>query len=286
MTHPMIHSLLRTLLAGVAGFAVLAVAWPAAPQTPSDRDTARQQLASLNWQRGPVDAKIGKVATVKVTEGQAFLDAPNTRRFLEINGNPPRDNHFTLLGGSWFAVFYFEDSGYVKDDEKLDAEALLASIKESDEPANKERKRLGMSPLYTVGWHVPPHYDPQTKRLEWGMRLRTEDNEAIVNYTIRLLGRRGIVHATLVSDPERLERDTAEFKQALTAYAFVPGETYAEFRSGDKVAEYGLAALVLGGAAAVATKSGFLKAFGKLIVAGVVGLGSAVAAFFRRKRSA
>jgi uncharacterized membrane-anchored protein len=247
----------------------------------------RAQLAALEWQRGPVDARIGKVATLRVAEGQAFLDGPNTRRFLELNRNPPRDGHYTLIGGdgTWFAVFYFEDSGYVKDDEKLDPEALLKSIQETDEPANKERKRLGMPPIFTVGWHVPPHYDPLTKRLEWGMRLRTEDNDAIVNYTIRLLGRRGIVHATLVSDPEHLDRDIADFKQALTAYAFVPGETYAEYRAGDKVAEYGLAALILGGGAAVAVKSGFGKALGKFIVAGVVGLGSAIAAFFKRKRS-
>ena len=287
MTHPVIHSLLRAVLAGVAGFMVLAVAWPAVSQTPSERDAVRQQMASLAWQRGPVDGQIGKVGSIKVTEGYAFLDAPNTRRFLELNRNPPRDNHYTLLGGqgTWFAVFSFEDSGYVKDDEKLDAEALLKSLQESDEPSNQERKRLGMPPLYTAGWHVPPHYDPQTKRLEWGMRLRTEDNRSIVNYTIRLLGRRGIMHATLVSDPEHLDRDIADFKQALTTYAFAPGETYAEWRAGDKVAEYGLAALILGGGAAVAVKSGFGKALGKFVVAGVVGLGGAVAAFFRRKRS-
>ena len=283
----MIHRLLRAVLAGVAGFIVLAVAWPAAPQDSPERDTARQQMAALSWQRGPADAQIGKIATLKVAEGQAFLDAPNTRKFLELNRNPPRDNHYTLIGGdgTWFAVFYFEDSGYVKDDEKLDADALLKSLQETDEPSNKERKRLGMPPIYTVGWHVPPHYDPLTQRLEWGMRLRTEDNDAIVNYTIRLLGRRGIVHATLVSDPEHLDRDIADFKKALTAYAFIPGETYAEYRAGDRVAEYGLAALVLGGGAAVAVKSGFGKALGKFVVAGVVGLGSAVAAFFKRRRS-
>ena len=275
----MIHQLLRLVLAGVTAMALLGTAWPAASEAPSE-------MASLAWQRGPSEAKIGKIATLKISEGQAFLDAPNTRRFLELNRNPPRDNHYTLVGGegSWFAVFYFEDSGYVKDDEKLDADELLKSLQESDEPSNKERQRLGMPPLHTVGWAVPPHYDPATKRLEWGMRLRTAQNNEIVNYTIRLLGRRGIVHSTLVCDPENLQRDVASFKTALTNYAFVPGETYAEFKAGDKVAEYGLAALVLGGAAAVATKSGFLKAFGKLIVVGVVGFGSAVAAFFRRLR--
>jgi uncharacterized membrane-anchored protein len=283
----MIHHLARAVLVSIVMFGVLSAALPGWSQAPADRETARQQMASLVWQRGPVDARIGTVASIKVAEGQAFLDGPNTRRFLELNQNPPRDNHYTLVGGdgSWFAIFYFESSGYVKDDEKLDAPALLESLKATDEPSNKERKRLGMPPLYTVGWHVPPHYDLTTKQLEWGMRLRSEDDShPIVNYTIRLLGRHGVVHATLVSDPERLDRDIAEFRSALAGYAFVPGEKYAEFRSGDRVAEYGLAALVLGGAAVVATKTGFGKAIAKFVVVGVVALGSAVAALFRRFR--
>ena len=277
------------MLGGVLALAVLAAPLVARAQAPSERDSASQQLASLAWQRGPGDAQIGSVATLKLTQGQAFLDGPNTRRFLELNRNPPRDNHYTLIGGegTWFAIFYFESSGYVKDDEKLDADELLKNLQATDEPSNKERKRLGMPPLYTVGWHVPPHYDLTTKALEWGMRLRSGDNgenDAIVNYTIRLLGRRGVVHATLVSDPEHLDRDIADFKAALGSYAFISGEKYAEYRAGDKVAEYGLAALVLGGGAAVAVKSGFGKALVKFVVIGVAAAGSAIAAFFRRFR--
>ena len=184
--------------------------------------------------------------------------------------------------GTWFAVFSFEDSGYVKDDETLDADALLRSLQDSDEPSNKERKRLGMPPLHTVGWAVPPHYDAATKRLEWGMRLRTEEQHEIVNYTIRLLGRRGIVHATLVCDPEHLDRDVAAFKQALTGYAFASGETYAEFRAGDKVAEYGLAGLVVGGAGVALVKTGLLQKFGKLIVVAFVAIAGAIKKLFAK----
>ena len=231
---------------------------------------------------GPLDGSLGGIATLKIAEGQAFLDGPNTRRFLELTRNPPRDNRYALVADEWFAIFFFEDSGYVRDDEKLDADALLKSLQESDERGNRERKRLGMPAIHTAGWAVPPHYDPATRRLEWGVQLRGEDGHPLVNYTIRLLGRRGVVHAILVSTPDRLSQDIAEFKTALAGYTFVSGERYSEFRAGDRVAEYGLAALVLGGAAAVATKSGFLKAFGKLIVFGVVGLGAAIVAFFRK----
>jgi uncharacterized membrane-anchored protein len=271
----------KRLLGCVAVLGLLAAPLVAAAQPDTGSERMRQMQA-LAWQRGPTEASLGGIATLRVPEGQAFLDSANTRRFLELNGNPPRDNRYTLAGDDWFAIFFFEDSGYVKDDEKLDADDLLKSLQESDRHGNEERKRLGLRPLHTDGWLVPPHYDAATKRLEWGLRLRSDDGAVVANYTIRLLGRRGVMHAILVSAPATLDRDIAGFKQVLASYDFTAGERYAEFRAGDRVAEYGLAALVLGGAAAVATKSGFFKAFGKLIIVGVVALGAAVTAAFRK----
>jgi uncharacterized membrane-anchored protein len=235
----------------------------------AQRDPAQviQELQKLSWQRGPGEGAIGNRATIKIPNGFSFLDDRNTRRFLELMGNPPRDNHYMLAPANldWFAVFSFDPVGYVKDDEKIDADALLKSLKEGDEPGNAERKRLGMAPIYTDGWHVPPHYDAGTKRLEWGMRLRDERGGMHVNYTSRLLGRSGVMSAVLVSSPQTLNADMKEFNAALAGYDFVAGEKYAEFKSGDKVAEYGLAALVVGGAAAAAAKAGLFKSLGKFI---------------------
>ncbi|MBR0883688.1 DUF2167 domain-containing protein (plasmid) [Bradyrhizobium sp. YCK136] len=77
------------------------------------------------------------------------------------------------------------------------------------------------------------------------------------------------------------------FKASLANFTFNPGQRYFEFRAGDKVAEYGLAALIVGGAAAAAAKSGAFKAFEKFMVFGVFGgLAAAWAAlrrFFSRK---
>jgi len=274
----------RRIVVAAALIGMLAAPLPAASQPPAEKSRIQKELEALAWQRGPSEAQIDSVAAIQVPEGQAFLDGPNTRRFLELNGNPPRDKHYTLVSSdlSWFAVFSFESSGYVKDDEKLDADALLAALQESDTPVNKERQRLGMSSLQTVGWSVPPHYEPGTKQLEWGVRLRRTDGLEVVNYTIRLLGRRGVMHATLVCDPASLTRDVAAFKASLAGYSFVSGERYAEFRAGDHVAEYGLAALVLGGAAVVATKSGFGKAIGKFLIFGLIAAGGTITAFVRK----
>lgn len=131
----------RRIVVAAALIGMLATPLPAASQPPPEESQVQKELESLAWQRGPSQAQIDSVAAIQVPEGQAFLDGPNTRRFLELNGNPPRDKHYTLVSAefSWFAVFSFENSGYVKDDEKLDADALLASLQASDTPSNKER---------------------------------------------------------------------------------------------------------------------------------------------------
>jgi len=243
-----------------------------------------EKLSALKWQFGPSQGKISNRATIKIPKDYAFLDADNTKHFLELMGNPPRDGHYAIAPRSfkWFAVFYFDPMGYVKDDEKIDADALLSSMQSRDATENEERKKLGMAPLYTDGWLVAPHYDPKTHRLEWGLRIRTHQNESIVNYTSRLLGRRGVMSAVLVSDPNSLNDDMVEFKKMLDGFTYTGGEKYAEFKPGDKVAEYGLAALVAGGAAAVAAKSGILKSLGKFLWVIIAGGAAAISAFFKR----
>ena len=278
------NHLIRCVLTAVAMLSVVTVtSSTAAPQQKSDEEL-RRKMASLAWQRGPTEGRIGGLATIKVPEGQLFLDSANTRRFLELNDNPPRDNRYALVANdlSWFAVFFFEETGYVKDDEKLDPDKLLKALQNADGASNVERKRLGMGTLYTDGWHVMPHYDPATRRLEWGARLRTDSGQYVVNYSIRLLSRRGVMHVVLVSGPDELNHDINVFKTSLASYNFVPGERYSEFRSGDRVAEFGLAALVLGGAAAVAVKSGAGKGLLKILVYGGIALVGGVATFVRK----
>ena len=251
-----------------------------------------EQIKALQWQDKGDGAIAGK-ATVKIPQGYGFLGESDTSKLLQMYGNPPSTEHFLIAPKSldWFAVFSFDDTGYVKDDEKIDAPELLKSMQASDEAGNKERKRLGLEALYTDGWQVPPHYDTGTKRLEWGLRLRDEHGDKNVNYTSRILGRSGVMSATLVSDTETLAKNTDEFKKVLTGFNYNSGQTYAEFKNGDKIAAIGLGALVLGGAAAVATKKGlwgliggFLAAGWKFIAAAAVALFAGIGKLLGRKK--
>ena len=85
-----------------------------------------------------------------------------------------------------------------------------------------------------------------------------------MNYNTRILGRHGVMEVALVAEPEELAGILPEFRKLMGSYRFTTGNTYAEFRSGDRIAEYGLTALVAGGAVAVAAKTGLLAKFGLL----------------------
>lgn len=256
------------------------------------QDKSDNEMAKLNWHPGPYTGKLGTLAEIKVPEKFSFLDAKDTRRFLELTENIPEGDELGLIASeeNWFILFSFSDIGYVKDDEKgkIDANAILESLKEGNEEANQERKKRGWTPLTIVGWFTPPRYDEQSHNLEWATQA-VSNGHTSVNYQTRLLGRQGVMNALLVANPKEMATAQPSYKGMLSDFQYLPDQKYSAFRSGDKVAQYGLTALILGGAAGAAAKTGLLKSIGKillaswkLVIAGIVALGAAVKKMFAR----
>ena len=225
--------------------------------------------AKLEVINGPAKARLESIAQVDVPAGYMFLDGKKTRALMKANGEPTSGNEVGLLisTNDHLSVFFiFSADGYVKDDEKdkLNADKMLAAIKRGNAEANKERQRAGNPPMEIVGWEMAPKYDSTTHNLEWAIRA-TSEGQPVLNYNTRLLGRKGVMEVILVVDPEKLSETLPVFRTLLAGYSFDAGQTYAEYRPGDKVAKYGLAALVVGGAAVGAAKLGLLTSLGLLI---------------------
>ena len=247
------------------------------------------RTGKLKWIEGPAKADIKNIAEIQLPEGFMFIGAKETQQILEANGNPTSGNELGLLAPSsrdWFVVFEFSDVGYVKDDDKdkLDADKLLKSIREGNEAANSYREKMGAAPLHVTGWEFPPRYNEQTHNLEWAIRAESEGH-AVVNYNTRLLGRKGVMEVNLVIKPDRLAEAIPAYQAILKDYSYKAGEGYAEYRQGDKLAKYGLAALITAGPAAVAVKTGLfagllllLKKTWKLVVVAL----AAVIAWLKR----
>jgi uncharacterized membrane-anchored protein len=253
------------------------------------QESGESPLDTFEWVEGPGDAEIGRQAELALPSGFRFTGAQGTQTILQMMQNPTSGTELGIIfpeseDANWFVVFEFDDIGYVNDDEKddLDADAMLVAIKEGNEHGNRARAERGWPPLEIIGWERPPHYDEQTNNLEWAIRAASEGG-ASVNYNTRLLGRQGVMEVSLVCDPNELDAALTPFRELMENYSFVEGKRYAEFKSGDKIATYGLAALVTGGVAAVALKSGLLQKFWKLIVVGVVGIGAVIKRIFSRE---
>jgi uncharacterized membrane-anchored protein len=249
----------------VAMLCLIGNSWGAddTPANPNEGDiTASPELKGITWIKGPSKGELKDIAQLQIPPGFMMTSGKGTRQLLELMGNPTSGSELALLSPtnlSWFVLFEFSDVGYVedKDKDKLDANAILNTIKQGTEQANKYRAERDISPLHIVGWEYPPKYNPETHNLEWAIRAESE-GKPVINYNTRLLGRHGVMEANLVIDPAKLEDALPTYRTVLQNYSFQQGQNYAEYKKGDKIAKYGLAALITGGAAAVALKTGML----------------------------
>jgi uncharacterized membrane-anchored protein len=240
----------------------------------------------LDWKRGPGVVAVGDVAEIELSDAYVSLDRAGAQTFLELNQNPVAGNEVAIVAPvsdeeQWFLVFEWDEIGYVKDDEKdaLDAEAMLASIREGTEAGNAERAKRGWPPMTIAGWQEEPHYDAKSNNLTWAIIGESEGRQT-VNKLVKLLGRRGVMTATLVANPDQLVAASTTTDALLGAYRFQSGSRYAEFVEGDSIAEIGLKGLILGGAGAALVKSGLLGKFWKAIVVGVLALGAGLRRLF------
>ena len=246
-----------------------------------------EKAVRLAWTRGSGAAPIGSLAEIDLSGDYVFLDSEGTKKLMELTENPVSGLEQATVSPAaknenWFLVFEFADIGYVKDDEKdaLDADAMLSSIREGTEAANAERRKRGWGSLEIVGWQEPPHYDPRTHNLSWAIIGQSGDGRSI-NRIVKLLGRHGVMTATLVAPADALAGAVPKVDALLDGYRFKPGSTYAEYVPGrDKLAEYGLTALIVGGAGAALVKSGLLVKLWKPIAALLVAAGAGVKRMF------
>lgn len=243
-----------------------------------------QLLKAIVWQDGPCKAKLGEVAELDVPDGYRFTGAAGARNWAEATGNPPNPRECGVLVPAdyrWSLCFAYSSDGYVSDAEQdqLDADSIMASIRQGTELGNAYRRQHGFSELHVTGWAEAPHYDSYSHNLVWAIRCTSDQGEG-VNYNTRLLGRGGVMSANLVISPEQFGSTLPTVKGLLTGFRYRSGQKYEEWRSGDRVAEYGLGALILGGGAAVAAKTGLLSKLGVFLTKIWKPLALAAAALF------
>jgi uncharacterized membrane-anchored protein len=252
---------------------------------------------------GPQDIALTGQATLKLPAGYTFIPEPQASTLLNAMGNPGKDDRLQGLifpmakDDQWFMTVRYESSGYIKDDDAKDwnADDLLKNYRSGTEEANKERAKMGVPGLEILGWAEKPAYDAASHRLVWAMsskEIGAPANEPQgVNYNTYALGREGYFSMNLVTGLNELAQHKSHAAALLAALQFENGKKYADFNSStDKVAEYGIAALVAGVAAKklgfLAVILAFMAKFAKVIFIAFAAFGGGIWKFFggRKKK--
>jgi uncharacterized membrane-anchored protein len=275
----------RSLLAAATLFLMLyrgAWAQQARPGVPNGQSNGQSSGQAAGLTVGPSNLALGlNAAKLNLPADFAFLAKEQTRQLLEQGGDGAGPGLLGMVvepgaaeSESWEVYLDHIDTGYIKDDEadRLNAEDLLNQMKDATREQNEERKRKGASALQVVGWYKAPTYDRAQHALLWAVIAQDEGSgQRVLNDTVVLLGRRGILVLTAVGRAEQADMLHGKLLRVSASTTFNPGNDYASFRSGDKISDVTMTALVTGGAAAAAygaVKLGLLGSVGKFLAVG------------------
>jgi len=280
----------------IRSFAAAALALTLASATVAAQGSATpEELDSkLAYQTGKVQLS-GGMATITLPPSFRFLGQQDSRKLLVAWGNPPESAQGVLgmlvpsdvsplSEDGWAIVVTYDDDGYVNDEDAktLDYDKVLNEMQEQTVASNEARQKEGFEPITLVGWAEPPHYDAATHKLYWAKELKFgSSTDHTLNYSIRILGRRGVLVLNAVSSIGQLDVVKKGTPDVLAAVEFNEGHRYADYLPGtDKAAAYGIGGLIVG---ATAAKAGLFKliwvailASKKLILAGLVAAGAAI----------
>jgi uncharacterized membrane-anchored protein len=280
----------------IASFSPASFAQQAEPEASDDSGKAVWQAAFDAMVRGPSTVPLKNQAQLALPAGYGFVPPKEGAAVMDALGNQTDERFIGLIfpeadESSWFATLEYEPSGYIKDDDAKDwdADALLQNLKEGTESANEHRREIGVAEIQVTRWVEKPAYDAQTHRLVWSAEAREKggkDTDPTVNYNTYVLGREGYVSLNLITNSSTVEADKPSARELLAAVNFNDGKRYSDFNSStDKVAAYGLAALVGGMALKKLGLLAVLVKFAKPIIVAVGAAGAAVVKFFKGRNA-
>lgn len=291
----------RLSLAAASALLFLPLAASAQNASAQQEIESAMKAAFAAAQQGPADVKLGEQAVVHLPQNMFFVPRFQAERLMQAYGNGKDPS---LLGvvmpksddDDWVITVNFDKAGYIKDDDarNWNVSELLDSLREGTEQSNEERKKRGFPELSVDGWVEAPKYDSNTQRLVWSVAAKHKgagaDEDPTVNYNTYALGRDGYITLDLITQQSLVPKDKTAVLALLDNLNYVDGKRYADFDSStDKVAEYGLAALVAGVAAKklglFAVIAAFLAKFAKVGILAAAALGGGLWKRLRGKKN-
>lgn len=257
---------LALLIVGLASASPLALADQA--PIPTTKEALDQEYAKLAWHGEAADYPLAtSKSKIHLPAGLQILTGPDAARYVFLNNGIEFPGTEAVLfdpESNAEVDFDYTDDGYIADQDwsDIDPDEFLKSMQEGARESNDERIRNGKSAIEVVGWLQKPTYDAATHTASYALELSDQDGHWVNAVSLRL-GRGGHHEVTWIGPIDTFKSAAGPklLNTALAAHEYDPGNRYADFKQGDKVASYGVAGLV---AAALGIK------FGKGLIAAAI----------------
>jgi uncharacterized membrane-anchored protein len=251
--------------------------------------SAEDQVKSLHWIRSGTLDLAASSSKVSLPVGFVGIEGQDARTFEKLTQAHVNDETegFLVNKNDDEVVFQYFKSGFVTIDDwkDLDPKALIQEIRDNTEADNQSRRDKGMPELHVTGWLQEPSFDRATKTVFWAINARSSDGSGVVNSIALRLGRGGYEKVIWIVDPTNFRATGGVLDAMLRAHSFDPGQRYEDHAEGDKLAGYGIAALVGAVAGAKLAKIGAFAVI-LLFVKKIWFLGfAAIAIFFKKIKS-
>ena len=264
----------------------------AVAQTTDPDKAIAEEIKAMHWiDQGDAKLAASKSTLSVPTHVRALTDKDARRLSQILNGDEDAALEAIALDHHNGVVYFaFDDAGYVTLDDwaELDAAAMIEEVRTNTEKANGERQKQGIRALHVDGWIKQPTLDRANNEVSWAFSAHHDDGSKLINAVAIQLGRSGF--EKLIWAGNAADFETSDFlHQMMQARTFDAGQRYADHSDGDKVAGYGIAALVgaIAGAKVLKVVGGvglllLLKKFFWIPLLLAAGMYKRVMAFFRR----
>jgi len=265
---------------------------PKSAETTKKALAAAVQAATL----GPAEIRLLDQATLKLPNHYMYIPTREGKDLMRALGNSMSAKFVGLVMPTnqddlWIISIEYTKSGYIKDNDakNWNSDQLLQGLKEGVVENNKERNASGFPTLDIIGWIQSPSYITATHQLIWSIHGKNSNGRDFVNYNTYALGREGYFEFDLLTDLVSVEKNKQDSNKILSALNYDIGKRYHDYKKGgDRVAAYGLAALVTG---IVAKKLGLLALIGvflikiwKILIIACLAFLGGIKKFFKRDR--
>ena len=168
------------------------------------------------------------------------IEYPSTTHYFDIYLDD--ENSYTVN------VEEFVDDGFIKGDDwsNVDTNDFLQEMIENSKENNKERIKNGYKTVSNISWHITPNFNKDLGYVFYSLLVEFDDGTETYNSTAMILGRKGYTDLTFLFRENIAHLMPSEIDKVVKNFIYSTGAQYTDYKSGDKVAAYGVGALVAG----------------------------------------